>query len=236
MEPEENQNIAPEPNKLNEELLNAAQPQETVEKAPPKKNTKQALLEKILEVSERDGLPLEHTNSKLKRMSKAELTNVLAELIEEGMRRKMAQKVGCDPLSDNRTIALGALRMLHDICAMGVEKGGGAFLEPKGYQIEGFTESLKEPTVSEVIDGCLLEIAEENNEILEYVQSPYARLGIAWAGALAYSVKKKPKNVTFVEPGPPRIQNPIRRRMRRGAPPGKVNNNVPPLEDDEKQV
>ena len=222
---------------LRQELLDAANPPPPVEKQPPKKNTKQALLEKILEVSERDGLPLEYTNSKLKRMSKAELTNVLAELIEEGMRRKMAQKVGCDPHSDNRTIALGALRMLHDICAMGVEKAGGTFLEPRGYEIEGFTESLKEPTVSEVIDGCLLEIAEENQEILEYVQSPYARLGIAWAGALAYSVKKKQStNVAILGPGPSRGENPVRRRVRRGAPPRQVNNNVPPPETDEKTV
>ena len=228
----------PESNEeLREELLSAAVPSEPVEKEPPKKNTKQALLEKILEVSERDGLPLEYTNSKLKRMSKRELAQVLADLIEEGMRRKMAQKVGCDPDSDNRTIALGALRMVHDICAMGVEKAGNSFLEPRGYEIEGFSESLKEPQVSHVIDGCLEEIANENQEILEYVQSPYARLGIAWAGALAFSVRKKQKdNVAVLGPRPTRGEDSVRGRLRRRAPAREIHHHVPPSEVNEKSV
>jgi hypothetical protein len=49
---------------LRDELLAAAQPPEQVEEEAPKKNTKQALLLKILEVSEKGGIPLEHSNSK----------------------------------------------------------------------------------------------------------------------------------------------------------------------------
>ena len=42
---------------LREELLEAASPEEAQEPEPPKKNTKQALLNKILEVSEKGGIP-----------------------------------------------------------------------------------------------------------------------------------------------------------------------------------
>jgi hypothetical protein len=220
---------------LREELLDAAAPAQEPE--VPKKNTKQALLNKILEVSEKGGIPLQISNSKLKRLNKQQLANVLADVIEEGMRKKMARQVGCDDDSDSRTIALGALRMLHDVFALGVQKGGNAILEPKGYQIEGFAESLKEPTVSHVIDGCLAEIAEENQEILEYIQSPYARLGIAWAGALAFCMKKKNKgNVAVMGPRPPRVQNPIRGRGRGRTSPGKKHLNTPSLAANVKEV
>ena len=98
------------------------------------KEKHEAMLNKILEVSEKGGIPLEHSNSKLKRMNKQQLATVLADVIEEGMKRKMARQVGCDEDSDQRTIALGALRMLHDVCALGVQKGGNMLLEPKGYR------------------------------------------------------------------------------------------------------
>jgi hypothetical protein len=177
---------------LRDDLLAAAHPVETPdEDGPPKRNTKQALIEKIIEVSQKEGIPLEHSNTSLKRMNKQKLSNLLAEVIETGVRRKMARQVGCEQDADNRTIALGALRMLHDVVAVGCEKAGNSFLEPRGYEIVGFSEALKEPAVSSCIDGCLREIAEENQELLEYVQSPYTRLMIAWGGAIAFSCKKK---------------------------------------------
>jgi hypothetical protein len=221
---------------LRQELLDAAAPEATEPEAP-KKNTKQALLNKILEVSEKGGIPLEHSNSKLKRMTKQQLASVLADVIEAGMRQKMARQVGVDQDSDGKTIALGALRMLHDVVAMGVQKGGNALLEPKGYQIEGFSESLKEDNVSQIIDSCLVEIAEENQELLEYIQSPYARLGIAWAGALAFCVKKKSKeHVALLVPRSTRGQNPLRRRRRGGETPRKEHANPPSAETHVKAV
>ena len=44
-----------EETELREELLSAAAPPEEVQEEAPKKNTKQALLNKILEVSEKGG-------------------------------------------------------------------------------------------------------------------------------------------------------------------------------------
>ena len=218
-------------NELKEDLLAAAHPEPEPEETQPKRNTKQALIDKIIEVSQKEGIPLEHSNTSLKRMNKQKLSNLLAEIIETGIRKKMARQVGCDQDADNRTIALGALRMLHDVCAMGCEKVGNGFLEPRGYEISGFTDALKEPTVSTCIDGCLREIADENQELLEYVQSPYTRLMIAWGGAIAFSCKKKqtiPEHATNLGPGPTGRKNPIRRRVRGGPPPGEVNS-LPPL-------
>ena len=186
-------------NNLKEELLEAASPEEAQHQEQPKKNTKQALLNKILEVSEKSGIPLEHSNSKLKRMNKQQLSSVLADVIEQGMQRKIAARVGVSEDSDQRTIGIAALRMVHDTLAMGLETGGNHLLQPKGYEITNFSAALKEPTTSDVIDGCLAEIADESPEILQYIQSPWSRLGIAWCGALAFSVRKtNKKNVTFV--------------------------------------
>ena len=224
---------------LKEELLEAAAPNpaENVTVEPPKKNTKQAILQKILEVSEKSGIPLEHSNSQLKRMNKQRLASVLADIIEQGMRRKMAQQVGVDQEADQRTIALGALRMLHDCCAMGLQNGGNMLLQPRGYEIHNFTESLKEPHVSHAIDSCLQEIAEENTELLEYIQSPYARLGIAWAGALCFCVHKKQKeHVTFMGPRSAGGETPFRGRGRRGQASRKIHIDTPPVRENVKQV
>ena len=63
---------------LRDDLLAAAHPVETPdEDGPPKRNTKQALIEKIIEVSQKEGIPLEHSNTSLKRMNKQKLSNLL---------------------------------------------------------------------------------------------------------------------------------------------------------------
>ena len=47
---------------LNEELLEAEETVEQPEQAP-RRNSKQSLIDKILELSERDNIPLEHSNT-----------------------------------------------------------------------------------------------------------------------------------------------------------------------------
>ena len=56
------------------------------------------------------------------------------------------------------------------------------FLPQYGYEVDGFSDSLKDPCVREATDACLVEIAKES-DVLQYVQSPWARLAIAWGGA-----------------------------------------------------
>ena len=215
---------------LNDELLESAEPESEPE--PPKRNTKQALIDKILELSSKENIPLQISNTKLKRMNKQQLAELCGDLIEQGMKKRMAESVGVDrECADDRTIALGALRMLHDVCAMGVEKGSNSFLEPRGYTVNGFCEGLKEPTVSLQVDQCLQEIADENTEILEYVKSPYTRLMLCWGGALALNCrpcKKRKTNVADLESGRSRKQGSL--RSRRGGRPanGKEHVDLPP--------
>ena len=89
MEPEN-----PELSELKDDLLEAAGPPK--EPPEPKRNSKQALIDKILEISEKENLPIPHSNTKLKRMNKHQLGNLLAELIEQGMQKKMARTIGVE--------------------------------------------------------------------------------------------------------------------------------------------
>jgi len=218
--------------KLNEELLEATESVNENLEIPRKTNNKQGLIDKIVQVSEKHNIPLEHSQTKLKRMSKKDLAKLLAELIEKMMKKEMARQVGVEGTTDERVIALGALRMVHDMAAMGAEAGLNRFLPKYGYEVDGFTDKMKDPTISQQIDQCLAEIAEEN-DVLQYIQSPYARLGLAWAGALTMTVRRKPedknkksnknKHVTFVEPRPLRPKNPVQLRPVRGPENGKIN-------------
>ena len=221
-----------EAEQLKDELLDAHD-FSSEDKAEPRRNSKQALIDKILEISERDNIPLEHSNTKLKRMNKQQLAELCADMIEKGMKRKMARTIGVDDDADDRCMALGALRMVHDVCAV-TERVGDSVLDDYGYTIVGFSQGLKEPTVSSAIDSCLQEIAEENAELLEYVKSPYTRLLIAWGGALTFCCRKRRKTINAPNVGPRALgrKNPIRDRGRGRASHGEKHaNHVPPAEN-----
>ena len=117
--------------------------------------------------------------------------------------------------------------------AMACENGMNQCLPAYGYQVDGFCETLKDPTVSQCVDECLEEIARES-DILQYIESPYARLGIAWAGALASTVRplrrrenlgnnqRNTKNVRTTHMGPATARRPqtVQRGAGRGAQTG----------------
>ena len=176
--------------RLNNELLNAGSPRKA-DDDKAKRNSKNALLEKIIQVTEKYELKLDYSDTKLKRMNKTQLTKVLAEVIEESVKIDMCKQVGCEPGASPKVLGLAALRMMHDICATGFEKGAQAFLPQYGYEIAGFADTLKDPVMSQAIDQCLTEIAAESPEILQYFESPYARLALSWSGALLSCIKKR---------------------------------------------
>ena len=161
---------------MNNELLN-----EDEEKNIPKRNSKDDLITKIVTCCEENNVELEFSNTKLR---------LLAAKIEIAMRNTMAAQVGAPPNSSDKIVALGALRMIHDLCAVSAERGLNVFLPRYGYEVDGFAKSLKEPSVREAVNMCLEEIARET-DVLQYVQSPWARLGIAWSGALLTCVRKQ---------------------------------------------
>lgn len=210
--------------RLNDELLAGAGDATDKE---PRRNSKDDLIRKINILCSENNLILEESNTKLRRMTKSQLQEALAKYAELTMQAEMARQVGArpppgaSPGSIDAVVALGALRMVHDLVAGTLERGANIVLPKYGYQLDGFLDSLRQPHVREATDQCLKEIAAES-DVLQYVQSPYARLGIAWMGALAASVKKadikQNEHASRLGPQQARRQNPLQPRPDRRAP------------------
>jgi len=173
--------------KMNEELLK--KPRSNPDD-PPKRNTKDSLIDRIQQIADENNLEMMVSNTKLKRMSKPALQKLLGEMLNECMKKQMAETVHASGTSDS-LIGLATLRMMHDMCVMGVEKGLNGYLPRYGYQVDGFSDSMKQPMVSKCVDECLKEIAAES-DVLQYIESPYARLGIAWSTALFTCIRRAP--------------------------------------------
>ena len=214
--------------KLNDALLT----EEPDDKAEPKRNSKDDLIHKILRCAEENEVRLEYSDTRLRRMTKKQLIEVLADTMEKSVRNQCAKQVGAKPGAADTVIALGALKMIHTIAATTAEKGLNVFLPRYGYEVEGFAKSLKEPAVDEAISMCLAEIAAET-DVLSYVQSPYARLAIAWSGALVTSMKKTANNrkrhASDMEPRPFGSKNPLQPRASRRPEAGQEHRRKPPL-------
>ena len=224
--------------KLNDELLKK-------DKAPddkPKRNSKEFLIDKIVLVAEENDLELNVSNTRLKRMSKEKLQQMLGEMCEDAVKSQMAAAVNAPGKNDD-VIALATLRMVHDLFANGLEQGLNAILPKYGYQIDGFAQTLQDPTTSKCVDDCLREIAAEN-EILQYIQSPWARLGIAWSGGLMRAIRAAPRNkvggkykyAATLGPRTANPQNPFRPGLSGRPTPGKVDSRSGPPQPNVKSV
>lgn len=199
--------------RLSNELLAADDKPETPKK--PKRNGKEALRANIMRVVEKYEIELGYSDTKLKRMNKDQLTKVLAEVMEESVKIDMAKSVGVDPRAGGKVVTLGALRMLHNICATGFEKTFNAFGPGYiGLKCTGFAQSLRHPDVQHTVDECLTEIAAENPEVLEYFDSPYSRLALVWVGVISTTLTKA--HVQNLGPGSNPREAPVRPRRGRG--------------------
>ena len=219
--------------KLNAELLNATKDEPEVK--APKRNSKDALINNILKVVQQYELDFDVSDTKMKRMNKEQLTKVLAEVMEQSVRVDMAKSVGVDPRGGGKVITLGALRMIHNIAAVGFEKCFNQFAAPHvGMESDGFANSLKDPNVQGSVDECLAEIAAENPEILEYFDSPYTRLALIWSGAMLSCLKKRNNNINKkhgfpgMEPAAPRNTSARRASGSRGPPERQVDSGDAP--------
>ena len=230
MENNEPKNMA----KLNDELLKP----DRVPDDKPKRNSKDFIIERIFQVADENELELNLSSTKLKRMSKEKLQQLLGELCEEAVKTQMAAAVGAQSGNDS-VIALATLRMVHDLFANSVEQGLNVFLPKYGFEVKGFSDSLKQRPTSDCVDDCLKEIAAES-EILQYVQSPYARLAIAWSGGLMSAIRKKNNfgnnNVAFMGSNPSHTKNPIRPRPRGRQTPRQIDGSGRPAFQDVKSV
>ena len=74
-----------EPEALVEELVESQNPIEEEEEKPkePKRNSKDELIQKIIQLADETGEPLKESNSQLRRMSKKALTEKLAVYVEK---------------------------------------------------------------------------------------------------------------------------------------------------------
>ena len=114
---EKHPNVQKNIKKLNDELLKK-------EKAPddkPKRNSKEFLIDKIVQVAEENDLELNVSNTRLKRMSKEKLQQMLGEMCEDAVKSQMAAAVNA-PGKNEDVIALATLRMVHDLFANGLER------------------------------------------------------------------------------------------------------------------
>lgn len=177
---------------LNDELLVAAKPEIPKDHKPssPKRNTKDDLIDKILGVCKEGGIELHESDTKLRRMNKGQLKRKLAEVTSEAVRNQMCESVKARPGSCDSALGLAALRMLHDLVAHSTESGANLILPRYGYEMAGFVDCLKEPSVREATDAAILEIANDS-DMMGYVESPFVRLLIAWSGAAIKSLRKK---------------------------------------------
>ena len=216
---------------LNDELLSA--PDDNAKS--PKRNTKDDLIRKILMCAEENNIDLPYSDTKLRRMTKQQLLKLLAELLSEKVRNDLTDQVGAKRGSSNGVIALGALKMVHNIMANTAEKGINTILPKYGYEVHGFCESLKDPVVDDAITMCLEEIAADT-DVLQYVESPYTRLAIAWSGALVSSLRKCNKYAPRMEPQSYRRQNPVQSRAGGRPPDGQVKRSERSVREDVLEV
>ena len=211
---------------LNDQLLAADEP---AVDAGPRRNTKDDLIEKLERLANEANLDLE-AKSKLRRMTKSQLKSLLAKKMEEAVRDQMAEQVGARRGANDTVIALGALRMVHNLAAGVAERGINTVAGSRGFSVEGFAQRLSEPPTKEAVDACLQEIAE-TTDVLGYIESPYARLAIAWGGALVASIKRVPivkngRHAARMGPEQARAKDPLQRGPGGGAPAGQEHRRV----------
>ena len=225
--------------KLNDELLQKDKGGDE----KPKRNSKEYIIEKIIQVAAENDLELNVSNTRLKRMSKEKLHQMLGEMCEDAVKTQMAAAVNA-PGKNDAVIALATLRMVHDLFANGLEQGLNAILPEYGYQVDGFADTLQDPITSKCVDECLKEIAAEN-EILQYIKSPWSRLGIAWSGGLMRAIRRarppinkgsKYKYAATIGPRAPYQQNPLSSGLSGRPTPGKVDSRSGPPQPNVKSV
>ena len=127
-------------------------------------------------------------------MTKKELLELLGSKISEGMEKKIAEKVACQNIpaeaSDQnrqRLMAAGFLQMFHKILTDGSEKLVESYTD---YSIEGFSKNFERPEVKETLGEVLMEIAIEC-DVIQYIDSPYAKLGLLWSHGVLNTLRKK---------------------------------------------
>lgn len=161
-----------------------------------KKGSKTDLINEIFDLCRRAQIACEHSEGQLKRMNKRKLLEVLAQYCEKVVEKKVMEKCRIKENMDHmeskqktKLMNVGILRMAHDSLCYAAENMTARFTP---YTIAGMTKQMKEQEqMSEQIDQCLAEIAEEY-QVMDYIESPASRLALIWITAGVSNLRKKP--------------------------------------------
>ena len=178
---------------LIDELVEA-QEEPIVEKKSPKRNSKHELIDKIIALSEDVNEPVLESDSQLKRMSKRQLTDKLAGLVEKKIEFEATKMLGInkEQAGNPFMVNLAALKMVHQIACTSVEGLVERTSDNHGFTMEGFSKRMQESRES--IDMILTEIAQTYPDVLEKFSSPWIRLGLMWCSNVMVTLKKKNSN------------------------------------------
>jgi uncharacterized membrane-anchored protein YjiN (DUF445 family) len=184
----------------NDELLETLENPESNQEnrsLTPKTGTKGHIITRIEEVCQKHELLLQETQTVLKRKSKEDLKQLLANYCELAMQREIEKKLkmNCPQESSSsereKLMACSMIRMLHDSLLRATEKGVHSYTS---FTIQGFCDNLKQDGVSQQVDQCLMEIMDEN-DLTGYIKSPYARLLICYSTSIMKTLRKKPAGI-----------------------------------------
>ena len=127
-------------------------------------------------------------------MTKTQLLDYLAECISEAMAQKINEKMGCANMPEDasdtdrqRLMAASFLTMAHNVLANGTEKLVENYTE---FSIQGFSDTFEKPQNKQILEETLLQIAEEH-DIIQYVDSPWSKLGLLWGSGVISNLRKK---------------------------------------------
>ena len=178
---------------LVEELLSLSEKdiEDTQATNIPRRNTKSDIIQQIWKLKDAAQVPMPHSETALKRMSKNQLAELLATMIEECSKKALAKSLGATG-TDPSAITLAALRMMWNTCVGGLEKGSNCILPSMGYSLDGLLKNSQTEPTSDVINECLREIAILNPTILSQVASPYARLSMCMVTVCINTVHSVP--------------------------------------------
>ena len=179
-----------EKRQLIEELV---KPEEKPDKPQsiPRRNSKEQLIEKILELAKQCDEPVPQSDTQLKRMNKKQLTELLTTYVEKRVEFEASKVLGLTKEQAKSTTCcnLAALRMLHQICVTSVERSVESTSSKHGMTLEGFSQKMKDS--AETIDTILLEISDLYPDIISKFSSPWVRLALIWGSNVMLTLRKK---------------------------------------------
>ena len=186
----------------NELLASQAGPEDDEPQAP-KPGSKKYLIDQISKICEASGVPQSQTNRELNRMSRSGLQGLVAEYVTLSEKKHIQDTLGAKSSCD-AVLAVTMLRMAHDTAFKMIEPGVDSIAkEWAGMTIEGFTENLRQEPMNQQLNDVIRELVRENPDILGWAQNPWARLGLIYAQAMAFTARRyKPDHQTKTQNAP----------------------------------